>query len=262
VALMELNMRRVACGYGGRAILSDISLTIKSGDFLCLLGPNGAGKTTLFKTVLGLLPPIAGSILADGEDVVRWSRRRRALSFAYVPQGHTPPFPFKVRDVVVMGRAAHSGPFRAPSPIDLRVAEDSLAAVGLTYLGDAAYTEVSGGERQLALIARALAQQPAFLFMDEPTAHLDYGNRIRILDHARALAAERGIGVVMITHEPNEALLYASTVATLDAEGRFATGAPRQIVTAELLQQLYGARVRIIDIAGPDGPAGFCVPEP
>jgi iron complex transport system ATP-binding protein len=248
--MATLTLTDVGAGYGGRTIVSGISLTVQSGDILCLLGPNGVGKTTLFKTILGLLPCLRGSIALDGEDIVAWSRRRRARSMGYVPQAHTPPFPFQVADVVVAGRAAHFGPFAGPSAEDRGIAEACLDRIGALYLRDAAYTEISGGERQLVLVARALAQQPDFLFMDEPTANLDFGNQARILDHVRELAENGGPGVVMTTHSPNDALAYGTTVAVLGPAGRFLVGRPDAVITMPLLEEIYDIGVRMVPVDG------------
>ncbi len=157
---MTLAAVNLGYGYRGRAVGRGAAFELQSGKILCLLGPNGGGKTTLFKTLLGLLPAQEGRVLLDGDDLSHWPRQRLARHIAYVPQAHDAFFPFLVRDVVVMGRAAHIGLFSQPSAADHRMAESALAALGIGHLADRVYTQVSGGERQVALIARALAQEP------------------------------------------------------------------------------------------------------
>jgi iron complex transport system ATP-binding protein len=254
---VEIELRHVSCGYAGRAVVTDVNLTVRSGDFLCLLGPNGVGKTTLFKSILGLQSIIGGNILIDGEATENWSRRRFARAVGYVAQAHAPPFPFKVIDVVAMGRAAHIGAFASPTLRDMAIAEEVLSAIGLWHLRDGTYTRISGGERQLVLIARALAQQPGFLFMDEPTSNLDYGNQVRVLTHILKLIHEQGLGVVMTTHNPNDALLYATAVAIMGPGGRFLTGSPHDIITKDLLDELYRVSVRMVPVGGG---VSICVP--
>lgn len=254
---MELELRQVSCGYAGKAVVTGANLTLGSGEFLCILGSNGVGKTTLFKSILGLQPIIGGRILIDGEATGNWSRRRFARAVGYVAQAHTPPFPFKVIDVVAMGRAAHIGAFASPTSQDMAIAEEVLATIGLRHLRDAAYTRISGGERQLVLIARALAQRPGLLIMDEPTSNLDYGNQVRVLTHIRKLTDEQGVGVMMTTHNPNDALLYATAVAIMGPGGRLFAGRPRDILTKELLDELYGVPVRMVPVSGR---RSVCVP--
>lgn len=170
---MRFEVRNASCGYGGAAILNDITLSVESGHILCLLGPNGVGKTTLFKSMLGFLKLLGGEILIDGENTSGWQARRLAQTVGYVPQVHTPPFPFTVLDVVAMGRIAHLGLFGTPGARDMQIAEENLEHLGISYLRDKIYTEISGGERQMVLIARALAQDPKILVMDEPKAVQD-----------------------------------------------------------------------------------------
>ena len=172
-----LEVSGLAFGYGRRRVGAGLDLTVRAGEVLCLLGPNGGGKTTLFKTLLGLLPPLAGAIRLDGEDVARWSRRRLAARLGYVPQAQGATFPFRVSDVVLMGRASRLGPFASPGPADRAIAARALASLEIAHLAERAYTEISGGERQMVLIARALAGEPRILVMDEPTASLDFGNQ-------------------------------------------------------------------------------------
>ena len=177
---MILELRGLSCGYGRRKVLSDVNLSV-AGENLCLLGPNGVGKTTLFRTILGAIEPMGGEVLVDGKSIVAQSRRQRARLMAYVPQAHTAPFPFHVIDVVLTGRTAHISLTSAPSRHDEEVARAALERMGIADLDDRPYTELSGGERQLVLIARALAQEPRVLIMDEPSSHLDFGNQARLL---------------------------------------------------------------------------------
>jgi iron complex transport system ATP-binding protein len=236
--VLMLELRDLSFGYGARTIGSSVSLTLGPGEVLALLGPNGAGKTTLFKAMLGLLPLQAGDVLFDGASLVTLSRAERAKRIAYVPQAHAALFPFTVRDVVLMGRAAQVAPFSAPGRRDREIAADALDRLGMSRLADRPYTEISGGERQMALIARALAQEPKVLVMDEPTASLDYGNLMRVLSHVRRLAAE-GMSIVLSTHNPDHVFMVADRVALLH-EGRLAgLGTPIEVLTPATVKQLY-----------------------
>ncbi|NTV09528.1 MAG: ABC transporter ATP-binding protein [Zoogloea sp.] len=256
-----LELVGLSCGYNRRSVLEDISLTLDGGELLCLLGPNGVGKTTLFKTILGLLPPCGGEIRLDGEPIERWSRRRFASRVGYVPQAHTPPFPFKVREVVAMGRTAHLGSFSSPRAADRAIADEALDTLGIAMLADASYTEISGGERQLVLIARALAQQPRVLVMDEPTSNLDYGNQLKVMAHIHRIVASRGMGIILTTHHPNHALLYASRVLVLDRDKRYTVGTPAEVITETYLRHTYGVDTEIHDITRRNGQlTRMCVP--
>ncbi|MDO4554929.1 MAG: ABC transporter ATP-binding protein [Lachnospiraceae bacterium] len=165
-----MKITNLSCGYGTKTVLKDVSFFLNPGEIFCILGPDGIGKTTLFKTLLGLLPPVSGNILIHDTPLSHFSNREKAQLMAYVPQSHTPPFPYTVHQVVVMGRTAYLGLFRAPGKKDIQIADNILEMLGIVSLRDRIYTELSGGERQMVLIARALAQQPDILLMDEPTA--------------------------------------------------------------------------------------------
>ncbi|ABC24018.1 ABC transporter protein [Rhodospirillum rubrum F11] len=251
----------LACGYRGRRVLGGIGFTLAAGDLLCLLGPNGIGKTTLFKTLLRLLPRLGGEIRLNGRDVAGWTAKRFAAVVGYVPQAHVPPFPFSVSDVVVLGRVAHMGAFAAPSRADRLIATQALDLLGARHLAEEPYTEISGGERQLVLIARALAQSPSLLIMDEPTANLDFGNQLRVLGHIRKLVEDSGLAVVMTTHDPNHALHHATRVAALGRDGRLAVGAPTEVVSAAFLRETYGVSCRLAPTPLPGRPeARTCLP--
>ncbi len=239
-----LRARHLSVGYGSRVVVSDISLDVKAGEVLCLLGPNGAGKTTLFRTLLGLIAPLAGEIDLEGKPLLQYSARDRAARMAYVPQAHAGVFAYTVLDVVLMGRTARLGLFASPTAADELAAREALASIGIEWLAEEDYTRISGGERQLTLIARALAQGTRLLVLDEPTANLDFGNSARVLAHIGALA-KRGYAIVLSTHEPDHALSIGTKVVIVH-DGRIeATGTPEEIVTSERLSSLYDIKVAV-----------------
>lgn len=230
---MNLEINNLTCGYNNFAIVQDISLKVSAGDVLCLLGPNGSGKTTFFKTVLGFLKNLKGSICLDGQDIKTWAHSKIARSIGYIPQSHHPQFPFQVIDIVLMGRAAHLSPFSSPSKKDYEIAEEALAKLNIDYLRDRIYTKLSGGERQLVLIARALAQQSPILLMDEPTASLDFGNQAMVLGRIQQLS-DAGLLIIMASHFPEHAFLYG-TKALLFKEGEvYGFGDPDTVMTKKI----------------------------
>jgi iron complex transport system ATP-binding protein len=249
---VKLEAHDLAFGYRGHPVGRNASLALGAGEIVCLLGPNGGGKTTLFRTLLGLLPAQGGQVLLDGADLRTLPRREVAKRIGYVPQAHTGYFPFTVRDVVLMGRTAHLAPFSGPSRRDRELADEAIEHLGLGRLAGAVYTRISGGERQLALIARALAQAAPLLVMDEPTASLDFGNQVRVLAQIAALA-RAGIGVLLSTHDPDQAFQCADRVALLRGGELVADGRPDDVLTPESLRALYGVEVRVVDAALPDG---------
>jgi len=244
-----LKVESLAFGFPGRTIGRDVSFSLSDGEVMCVLGPNGGGKTTLFRTVLGLLAKHSGSITVDGQSIETLSRSEIAKLIGYVPQGHSGYFAYTVRDFVLMGRTAHLGIFSSPSKKDFDVADRALASLGMAQLAERPITEVSGGERQLALVARALAQEPRLLVLDEPTASLDFGNQVRVLERIAALA-RTGISILFSSHDPDHAFLCAQR-ALLLAEGRaLEIGAPREVIRADTLQRLYGVSVQVLPLAG------------
>lgn len=244
---MNLSLEHVTGGYGSVTVVHDVSFTAQPGEVVSLLGANGCGKTTLFKMILRLLRPKSGRVHLGGDEIAGWSRQRLARTMAYVPQMHTPPFAFEVRDIVLMARAPHLPAFASPGKTDHEICDQALDKLGILHLASARYTEISGGERQLVLIARALAQQAQWLILDEPAASLDLGNQIKVLRAVGELA-KAGLGVLMTTHVPDHAFLYASRVVLM-SEGRIlAVGAPSTTLTAFTLRQAYGVPVRVVEI--------------
>ncbi len=256
---MTFELRDMACGYAGKPVLTDVSFSVGAGDILCILGPNGVGKTTLFKSMLGLLPAIRGEVLVDGESIAHWDNKRKAQVIGYIPQSHVPPFPYTVLQVVTMGTVANLGMFASPGRDDYRRALTALDELGVLHLRDRVYTEISGGERQMVLIARALAQKPQVLLMDEPTANLDYGNQARVLEQINRLAGQ-GMTVVMTTHAPDHAFLCSSKVVLIERGNRITFGDATDIVTEENLRRAYGIDVAILRGRRRDKAIQGCVP--
>lgn len=244
---MILDVQDLSCGYGAKRVVSGFSATIETGTVFCLLGPNGVGKTTLFKTILGLLPPQGGKVFVDGRDTAKMSSMELAHVIAYVPQNHVPPFAFTVRDVVTMGAVAQRGMFSSPRAEDRDLAQSILEDLRVERLADRIYTELSGGERQMVLIARALAQKPQFLMMDEPTASLDFGNQVQVLRCVRRLA-DTGLGVIMTTHFPEHLAECRARGTLVLHDNRFVTGEAREVLTPEHLHEAYGIDVAVMDV--------------
>jgi len=229
-------------GYPDRVVGSGLDVGLETGEVLALLGPNGGGKTTLLKTLLGLLRAKAGEVSIGGRALSRYPIRERARTVAYVPQVHIGTFAFTVETVVLMGRTAHGSLFSRPTAHDRAVAGASLERFGIARLAQRPYTEISGGERQLVLLARALAQEPQFIVLDEPTASLDFGNQGKVIAEIKALAGS-GHGVLFTTHDPNHALRAADRAYLLRDGTRIAEGPVSSVLNKERLEELYRAPV-------------------
>ena len=239
---MRLEAHALAFGYPEYAVGRDVSLAVEPGEVLCLLGPNGCGKTTLFKTLLGLLPAQGGQVMLGGDRLVNLKRDEIARRVAYVPQAQAGLFPYAALDFVLMGRTSHRGLFSGPTHEDRAIARRALDELGIGDLAERDVTRLSGGQRQLAVVARAIAQAAPLIIMDEPTAALDFGNQVVVLGEVRRLA-ERGNGIVLSTHDPDHAFAVASTVALMRDGAIIASGPPEVALTADRLRDVYGVDV-------------------
>lgn len=241
-----------------RPVLQDVSFAVRPGEYVCLLGPNGVGKSTLFSCMMGLTRRFSGDVRICGDSVGRLSAREVARRVAFIPQSASHVFNYSVMDVVLMGTSALTGGLRSPGADERARAMGSLATLGMEGMAELMFLDLSGGERQLVLIARALAQSARILLMDEPTASLDFGNQARVLEHVHRLARE-GYAVIQSSHNPEQAFLYADKVLALH-DGRVAAfGPPRDVLTEGLVRRLYDIEVTMEDVHG--GRVRTCFPS-
>jgi iron complex transport system ATP-binding protein len=242
---MTLSGHDLTIGYRDRVVGRHLDVALARGEVLALLGPNGGGKTTLLKTLLGLLAPRSGEVRLQGKLLGRYSSRERARLLAYVPQSHFATFAFTVEAMVLMGRTAHRNLFSRPTAADREIAGQMLERFGIAELRERPYTMISGGERQLVLLARALAQEPQFIVLDEPTANLDFGNQGKVMREIQKLASS-GHGVLFTTHDPNHAMRAAHRTYLLRGGERLGEDATAKILNRAQLEALYDAPVEQI----------------
>jgi iron complex transport system ATP-binding protein len=253
-----VRVREATFRYGQRQVLNGIDLDVYRGEVLSILGPNGCGKTTLLRCIGGAVAVSDGTVRLGDVDVRSLPAPARARKVGFLFQDHTPAFPFAVRDIVVMGRAPHLGLLGSPGPADFAMADDALERVGMAHAKERAYNQLSGGERQLVLLARTLAQRPDIILLDEPTAHLDFRNQVLTLRTIRSLAAD-GMTMVMTTHDPNHALWIGGRAALMK-EGRFvAVGPASDVITDASLSMAYDTDVRVFVTPGGEGTRQFRV---
>ena len=255
---MKLEVNDITFGYTGeRNVLENLSLTYETPDVMCILGSNGQGKSTLLQCIIGAFHVQKGSILVDGKPVTSYHPRDFARKIAYIPQSHTPSFAYPVIDIVTMGRTARMGYFANPSHEDRVAAMEQLEYLGIDRLANQPYTQISGGERQLVMIASALAQAPELLILDEPTAHLDFGNAYKFVQLVNRLR-DRGMGVLMTTHFPDHALELHGRTAIMSKGHVASMGEASEVITNESMSKLYGIEVHVEHIAS----RTTCIPGP
>jgi len=255
--MSHISIKNISFGYTKKNVLKGIEFDIASGEIITLLGPNGCGKSTLIKLMLGLHRPGGGSIYLDGVDILRLNSKTIARKIAYVPQIHRSSFPYTVMDIVLMGRIPHKTFFYRYSKEDVNIAQDSMERLSISHLAERPYTELSGGERQLAVVARAIAQGARTLIMDEPATGLDYGNQLRLLEEIVRLSRE-GYTFIKSTHSPEHALWVADRAIMIKDGAIMADGKCDQIINSDNLFHLYNARVNVMWV---NNAFQICVPH-
>lgn len=257
---MMLEVQGLNFSYKGHEVLKGLDFSADAGECICLLGENGAGKTTLFRCLLGFLRGYHGEILIDGIDSRQLSIQETAKKIAYIPQAHEPAFNYSVFETVLMGTNTQVGKLRAPGARERENAAEMMELLNISHLAERGYAELSGGERQLALIARALAQKSRILVMDEPTANLDYGNQFRVMRQVSRLA-KKGYLVVLSTHNPEHALLYADKVLVLKDGQCTICGTPKSALTPAVIECIYGVSVELQTMQASWGSVPVFVPR-
>jgi iron complex transport system ATP-binding protein len=242
-----LGIKGISCGYGKRIVLRDVSFEVHKGEFVGVIGPNGSGKTTLMRAINGFLPLSEGTILLEGEGIGRMIRRELATKMAVVTQAPEGVPPFSVEEFVLLGRIPHWGRLQLlETKQDVEVAERVMSLTGIDHVRKRKMRELSGGERQLVFVARALAQEPRLLFLDEPTAHLDIGHQVQIMDLLRQLNKEGSLTILVVLHDLTLAGLYCERLILLH-EGRLhRIGLPMDVLTEKVIEKVYRTRVTVM----------------
>ncbi len=251
----------VRFGYGGRTVLDGVDLAIRPGEIVGLIGPNGAGKSTLVRLLAGILRPAAGTVRLAGRPLAAWTRAERARRLALVPQDPSVEFPYTVLEVVLMGRSPHLPTLALPGRRDLAIARTALARLEVADLEARRMDELSGGERQRVFLARALAQEPAVLLLDEPTTHLDLRHQTQLHDVARARCRQGGVGVLSVLHDLNLAAAYCDRLALLAAGRMVREGRPADVLEPAVLERTFGTRVWVGRHATTHAPVVLPVPD-
>lgn len=242
---MMLTLQQVALGYGRLNILRDVTFAVNEGEMVGIIGPNGSGKSTLLKGICRVIAPHEGRILFEGRDIGSLSRTEIARRIAVVPQTPHLPETFTAFEIVLMGRTPHLGRFRFEGYRDFDIAWKAMAITRTQPLAERTVDKLSGGQKQLLTIARAIAQEPRLMLLDEPTAHLDINYQMEILDFVRGLCREGTLTALAVLHDLNLAAQYCDRLVLLGNGGVRAVGSPREVLTKENITQIYGARVHI-----------------
>ena len=246
---MKIDVSGLEFSYGNKKVLNGISFVADEGKMISLLGANGAGKTTLFRCILGILNDYKGTIKLGNNDIKYISSKKLASLVAYIPQSYYPAFNYSVLDMVLMGTAHQFSMFSSPKKEHIERAENALEELNILSYKNKSFIELSGGEQQLVLIARALAQNSKILLMDEPTSSLDFGNQMHVLEKARNLT-EKGYTILLSIHNPQHAFMFSDEILAI-YKGKFlAAGNPRDVISGELFRKIYNTDVRIMNVDG------------
>ncbi|MCQ2511958.1 MAG: ABC transporter ATP-binding protein [Lachnospiraceae bacterium] len=254
---MSLKIDNIYFSYKNHPVLKGVSFEAGKGELISVLGPNGVGKSTLFKCILGLLKPEQGDVIINGTSLKEMTPAMLAREIAYIPQFHNPVFSYTVFDMVLMGTTAQMSKLSVPKEEQMKYAEEALKILDIYHLKDRNYANISGGERQMTLIARAIAQQAKILIMDEPSASLDFGNKIRLMKTVRTLT-NNGYTVIQSTHDPEQACFYSSKILAMYDGQNLAFGRPPDIIDSRLISKLYGMDIDVINL---DRQVISCVPK-
>lgn len=255
---MSVKVLNLSFNYGHKKVLDNLSFELKENCLLNVLGPNGIGKSTMFKCMLGLLPKYNGEIHFNGKNMKTFSIKELAKNVAYIPQSHSPAFNFSVMEMVLMGTTSQISTISNPGKKQIEIAEKAIEMIGIGKLVNCGYTKISGGEQQLVLIARALAQQAKILIMDEPTANLDYGNQMKVLHTVKTLV-NCGYTIIQSTHNPDQTFLYADRVLALWGGKILTEGTPQEMITSGLIKKLYEVDVEVPSLY--DDKVRVCIPK-
>ena len=241
-------VENLSYAFGNQSVLRNLSFSVRQSDLFVIIGPNGAGKTTLIKLMVGILKIQTGQIEILQAPIGSYSQKRLATALAYVPQGLPVGFPFTVEETVLLGRAPHQKVLGLASQNDLEVAQQAMAFTKVAHLARRKLDQLSGGEQQRVLIARALCQQPQVMLLDEPTASLDLSHQIRIMDLMERLKTEKGVTVVMVSHDVNLAAMYGDQLLLLKAGEIICMGSPNEVLNFKTLEETYDCKL-LVDIS-------------
>lgn len=240
--IYNINNLNFSYPQSSKNVLNDINFSVESGTVTTILGPNGTGKSTLLSLMTGILKPSNGSIELFGNPLFSYKEKEIARLVSLVPQGSNVEFDYTVFDYVLMGRTPLIPTFSSPNAKDKQAAHEALERLGIAHLADKYCTKISGGERQQAMLARAIVRKPKLIILDEPTAYLDFGNQLAVLKTVKSLRDD-GYSVVMTTHNPNHAIMLGGNVAMLDKNGRLACGKCDDMMTESTLSDLYSSDI-------------------